>query len=108
MIVVWDVETANPVSTIFNPHPQGTVAMDISPDCKYIATLSAEPPKAIALWNWSDENNMMMLSQELPAICEDPQWHIRFNKWDPKELVTNGSRRVIFWQWEDDNQGFEY
>lgn len=32
MLVVWDAKTGIPRKTIFDPHPQGTQALDISPD----------------------------------------------------------------------------
>jgi len=30
MLVVWDVATGTPRKTIFNPHPDGVVALDIN------------------------------------------------------------------------------
>ena len=41
MIVVWDSLSGTPIKTIFNPAPNGVVAMDISPDAMFLATLSA-------------------------------------------------------------------
>lgn len=40
MLVVWDAKTGTPKKTIFDPHPNGTVALDISPDGRYILTVS--------------------------------------------------------------------
>jgi hypothetical protein len=42
MLVVWDSLTATPVKTFFNPHENGALTMDISPDSMYIVTLSNE------------------------------------------------------------------
>ena len=39
ILVVWDSLTGMPVKTIFSPHPKGVVAVDISEDALYIATL---------------------------------------------------------------------
>lgn len=30
MLVVWDVTTGTPRKTIFNPHPDGVIALDIN------------------------------------------------------------------------------
>jgi len=30
MLVVWDVATGTPKKTIFNPHPDGVIALDIN------------------------------------------------------------------------------
>lgn len=43
MLVIWDAKTGTPKKTIFDPHPFGTEALAISPDGKYIATVSIEP-----------------------------------------------------------------
>ena len=42
MLVVWDAKRGIPLKTIFDPHPYGTQALDISPDGRYIITLSRE------------------------------------------------------------------
>jgi len=34
------------------------------------------------------------------AQTRDPQNFVRFNTTDMSELVTTGSRRVIFWTWD--------
>lgn len=42
MLVIWDAKSGVPKKTIFDPHPHGTQALDISPDGRYIVTLSRE------------------------------------------------------------------
>ena len=44
MLVVWDAKSGTPKKTIFDPHPNGTVALDISPDGRYILTISMLEP----------------------------------------------------------------
>ncbi|KAH7830078.1 putative flagellar associated protein [Monocercomonoides exilis] len=44
MIIVWNSESGVPVKNIFSPHPEGVIAMDLSPDSTTIATLSAPYP----------------------------------------------------------------
>lgn len=61
MLVVWDTSSGIPIKSIFNPHPNGVVAMDISPDALFIVTLSApapaesdnNDPQMISLWEWT-------------------------------------------------------
>lgn len=61
MLVVWDTASGIPIKSIFNPHQNGVMAMDISPDALFIVTLSAPAPKdsenndpqTISLWEWT-------------------------------------------------------
>jgi hypothetical protein len=55
MLVVWDVNSGTPRKTIFNPHPEGVLALDINSDGTLIATLSkANSPteQEVTLWKW--------------------------------------------------------
>lgn len=40
MMVVWDVVTGVPKKTIFDPHPNGVLDLDVSIDGSLIVTLS--------------------------------------------------------------------
>jgi hypothetical protein len=40
MLVIWDVNTGVPKKTIFEPHPNGVMAIDVSVDGSLIVTLS--------------------------------------------------------------------
>lgn len=40
MLVVWDIVTGVPKRTIFDPHPDGVLALDVSADGELIVTLS--------------------------------------------------------------------
>lgn len=61
MLVVWDTASSIPIKSIFNPHLNGVIAMDISPDALFIVTLSApapdgsdnNDPQTISLWEWT-------------------------------------------------------
>lgn len=62
MLVIWDTASGIPIKNIFNPHPNGVIAMDISPDALFIVTLSApapppgsnnNDPQLISLWEWT-------------------------------------------------------
>lgn len=57
MLVVWDVNTGTPRKTIFNPHKDGVMALDVNEDGTLIVTLSkAEKPteQVVTLWRWQD------------------------------------------------------
>lgn len=114
LLVVWDAHSGIPVRTFFNPSPHGVVAIDLSPDGRYLATLSAMPKEdggftdaqeeqVLAIWDWTadDEGQQQapLLSQVVPV--SDVQTCVRFNPRDPQELVTNGSKQVLFWSRED-------
>lgn len=51
MVVVWDSMWATPKRTYFSPHENGVISMDISPDNRYIVTLSNNIPQTISLWD---------------------------------------------------------
>lgn len=62
MMVVWDTASGTPIKSIFNPHPNGVLAMDISADALFIVTLSdpgqsggdeGTEPQTISLWEWT-------------------------------------------------------
>lgn len=59
MLVIWDTVSGIPIKSIFNPHPHGVIAMDISPDALFIVTLSApaesdnNDPQMMSLWEWT-------------------------------------------------------
>lgn len=102
MIVVWDSTTGTPTKTIFNPHPQGVVAMDMSPDAMFLVTLSkveegSGEEQAISLWEWTVERDGALYSAAVPAA--DLQTTVRFNPADIREIATNGEQRVVFWNW---------
>ncbi len=44
ILVVWDSTSGIPVKTLFNPHPRGVAAVDISDDALFIATLGVYDP----------------------------------------------------------------
>eukprot|EP01138_Halocafeteria_seosinensis_P012467 gb/GECG01012739.1/.p1 GENE.gb/GECG01012739.1/~~gb/GECG01012739.1/.p1 ORF type:complete len:1026 (+),score=133.98 gb/GECG01012739.1/:1-3078(+) len=104
MIVIWDSISRSPVKTIFNPHPYGVSAIDLSPDATRIATLSYQPPEVedpqiIAVWEWTVDRDTPIAAAELPT--SEPHFHVAFNPSNISELVTNGEERVVFWAVEE-------
>lgn len=41
MLVIWERATGAPAKILFSPYKNGVQAIDMSPDQKYLATLSA-------------------------------------------------------------------
>lgn len=122
MIVVWDAATGNPIKTIFQPHPLGVQAIDISPDALFLVTLSAVEPndalvagqptatkekkchprfqQELSVWEWTSAASTKALYSSFVAT-EDVQHAVRFNTYDIREIVTNGRQRVVFWNWQE-------
>ena len=109
MLVVWDTETLSPVRTLFNPHDNGVLSVDISNDNQFIVTLSAPvpgQPQQLSIWSMYctnvDEINKPLMTVRVEG--QDIQTFVRFNPADVQELVTNGKRRVFFWTWESNGE----
>jgi hypothetical protein len=95
----------------YSPHPNGTQAVDISPDGQLIVTVSLEVKiyympliknviftfkpenqlQTISLWDWSRERKPIVTC-EMDSRMRDSQSHVRFNQDNPKEFVTTGKR----------------
>ncbi|TMW56015.1 hypothetical protein Poli38472_008663 [Pythium oligandrum] len=121
MIVVWDALTGNPIKTIFQPHPYGVQAIDISPDALFFVTLSATNPnetsngskspsknskkmrfrQELSVWEWTSAATGNTALYSSFVATEDLQHAVRFNTYDIREIVSNGKQRVIFWNWAE-------
>lgn len=107
LLVLWSVKTGNPVCTIPQPHKMGTIALDISPDGEWLATVGTAHPdtgeQEIALWSMSaitasGSGGAPVRPNVITAIpAGDVQTTVRFNMNNLNELMTNGKRRVYFW-----------
>jgi len=119
MLVVWDRESGSPVKTIYSPHPYGVHALDITPDHKYLVTLSAPTPiedsqhsqdsankdsraqpecQSLSVWDWIADTDQPICTANVGT--QDVQTCVRFNAWDIHEIATNGKRRVFYWTWD--------
>ena len=102
LIVVWDSVTGTPIKTIFNPHPNGVLAMDITPDAMFLVTLSAPDENGkqeISLWEWTAQGDGPLYTEVVGT--PDIQTCVKFNPSDIREIVSNGATRVTFWNWEE-------
>jgi len=55
MLVVWNVNSGTLNKTIFNPHPDGVLALRINEDGTLIVTLSkivTPTQQVVTLWRW--------------------------------------------------------
>ena len=95
-----------PVQTYFNTHIGGTISVAITPDSKYIASLSAQDPQVLAIWEWTSDNELPLCTAELEPSY-NRQTNIRFNPENTFELVTNSSTQAIFYEWNE-RDGFVY
>ena len=53
------------MQTIFDAHPDGCAALAMSPDAKYIATISASVPQEVSVWDWTVNGETPMCSVTL-------------------------------------------
>ena len=117
MLIVWESRTGIPHKNIYkyyiyiyiynSPHPLGVGFIAISPDNRYMATLSwPSENQSICIWDRESESKLPIAStQDLP---KDIQYFCVFNSNNIYELATNGKNRVLFWFWEEGAEDFEF
>ncbi|KAL7749060.1 hypothetical protein RI367_005464 [Sorochytrium milnesiophthora] len=96
LVIVWDAQNGVPIRTYYSPHNEaGVCSLDISADAKFIATLGADVPQTLCLWEWVTDvekpTSTLLLEGNDPQIC------IKFNPQDSDELLTNGYESVSFY-----------
>ncbi|GBG32283.1 Cilia- and flagella-associated protein 251 [Hondaea fermentalgiana] len=70
MIVVWDSYSGTPIKTIFNPHENGVVGIDISPDAMLIASLgSSEQGQEVSVWEWTVDHDGALYTRACPRAA---------------------------------------
>lgn len=103
MIIIWDSFTGTPVQTIFDAHPDvGVVAMAMTPDAKYIVSLSASHRQTLCIWDWTVNGELPVVATELPEGSE-LQTYVIFNPDDMTQIVSNSTGQVIFYEWKGAN-----
>lgn len=106
VMIVWDTFSYLPLKTIPVHGHGGVLACDISSDGMYVATLSKETPQRISLWAWTSDAVEIEPEFTADVTATDEQNVIRFNPDDARLVVTNGTRRVIFWSWAEGSWKF--
>ena len=97
-----------PVRTIIDPHPEdGTAAVAISRDNKFIASLSAGRPQVLAIWDWLDDDVTVIVAAKLDILHYEQNF-LKFKPDDPFQLVSNSDSQVLFYEWNKNNQTISY
>ncbi|XP_069820104.1 cilia- and flagella-associated protein 251 [Dendropsophus ebraccatus] len=105
LIIVWDSFSGIPVHTIFQSHPHGVIAIAMSRNAKYLATVGGGTVQKVSIWDWTTGSETPICTAELNAQF-GLQKYIIFNPEDEAQLITNSDTQVIFYSW--DNSGLEY
>ena len=98
-MVVWDVQTGNPIWSVSKPHPFGVQALQLTPDGHSLVAMSALEPggtvqQIISIWDLSSPAQTPVFTTAIPAgeqkncFCLSP---------DGSELITNGKAHICFW-----------
>ena len=99
-VLVWDNVNMKIRNIWFNPHKSGTSALAFSPVGNVLATLSLSEhvcePQFIRLFEVGSEAPLTSISVGEEHIHDT----LRFNPWDPTELLTSGKNQVLFWKWD--------
>ncbi|XP_039260288.2 cilia- and flagella-associated protein 251-like [Styela clava] len=98
-VIVWDSYTGIPVQSIFTVlGDQGTVAVAMSSDAKYIITVSAEKIQTVSVWDWTSVSNEPICSVKLQSAF-GVQSRVQFCADDNEQFVTNSDSQVVFFSW---------
>lgn len=103
MVIVWDTYTGVPIQTIFDTTGSdegGVVAVGMTPDARYLATLSAAKTQVLSIWDWTVDGDTPLCSAQLKPSY-GVQNFILFNPEDIHYLVTNSESQVIFYNWSN-------
>lgn len=101
LMIVWDVNTCLPICSINTASRGGVQACAISPDATKIVTLSKAQPQTISLWAWTTTGDPNVPELVETVSAKDEQTCVQFSPDDPTLVVTNGTRRVIFWSFSE-------
>ena len=63
-------------------------------------TEGAQQPATLSLWAWTAAGDEPVATTTVPADDADAQLCVKFNPHNPRELVTNSSTNVLFWNWD--------
>ncbi|XP_072043906.1 cilia- and flagella-associated protein 251-like [Amphiura filiformis] len=100
MVIIWDSYTGTPVQTIFDAYPDiGVACMAMTPDAKYLVTISTSPAQTVSLWDWTTDGETPICSCEL-SESYGMQSYVYFNPEDTTQLVSNSDNQVIFYSWK--------
>ncbi|KAL3316634.1 Cilia- and flagella-associated protein 251 [Cichlidogyrus casuarinus] len=100
-IIVWDSRTFNAVRTIFDPHPEGTIAISLSSDARYLVSLSASnDPQEIKVWDWTTGSSEAICISKFYQNKSVNQKNISFAPHNNPLLISNNEQSVFFHKWD--------
>ncbi|TGZ62466.1 hypothetical protein CRM22_007426 [Opisthorchis felineus] len=98
-IIIWDGKTGDAVRTMLSPHKMGVVAIQLTEDARYLATLSADKPiQEFSIWNWTTGSDKPLCNVFLHDNHNN-QNRISFKLGSYFHVVTNSEQQVIFYNW---------
>mmetsp|Transcript_1159 Transcript_1159/g.1056 ORF Transcript_1159/g.1056 Transcript_1159/m.1056 type:complete len:178 (+) Transcript_1159:49-582(+) len=74
MLVIWDAKTATPRKTIFDPHHYGVECLDVTPDGRFIVSVSKEidgRKQEITIFEWKNPEKSKLLSHPVPITVSE-------------------------------------
>uniref|UniRef100_H2YNA4 Cilia- and flagella-associated protein 251 n=1 Tax=Ciona savignyi TaxID=51511 RepID=H2YNA4_CIOSA len=80
------------------------VALSMSPDAKYIVTLSATTPQTVCLWDWTESSDEPLHSIDIHPT-HNLQTYVTFHPTNNHHFVTNSESQVLFHSWVSRESG---
>lgn len=102
ILIVWDAHSYLPIKNIILPHRDGVVAVDLSADCQYVASLSSATQNGdqeLCIWSVVSEDNNPIQRSSVPH--GDLFHDVKFNPSNSCQLVTTSATSVHFWDWSN-------
>ncbi|XP_045390866.1 cilia- and flagella-associated protein 251 [Lemur catta] len=105
LIIIWDSFTGIPVHTIFDSCPEGNGirAIAMTPDAKYLATISDAEIQEVCIWKWTLAVDTPACTLRLPKEYGFQNYLI-FNPTNNKELVSNSKTQAIYYSWIEEKE----
>ncbi|CAM9524708.1 unnamed protein product, partial [Choristocarpus tenellus] len=96
-VIVWEVDTARAVQTLYGFHKRAILALAFSPDNRYLATQGCDDDHSLAVYNW---RNHLLKAQAKGGKrkCLGVAWNSMGQR-----LVTCGLKHINFWKFGDRN-----
>ncbi|KAH9286559.1 Echinoderm microtubule-associated protein-like 5 [Echinococcus granulosus] len=99
-VIVWDARSRTPVRCLFTIHRDGVMAVRLSPDARYLATLSADPThQVLAVWDWTSSAEHPLCFTQLESDKLGVQAHIAFRSDNYFQAMSNSETHVVFYDW---------
>ncbi|VDM32611.1 unnamed protein product [Hydatigera taeniaeformis] len=99
-VIVWDSRSRLPVRCLFGLHRDGVVGLRLSPDARYLATLSTDSKhQVLAVWNWTSSIEQPLCYTQLETDKFGVQVHVAFRPNNYFQVMSNSGTHVVFYDW---------